>query len=72
MNQLIFITSLILAFGVKTNWSKGASWTAEEQEIIFQKVKYIINHQDDVIDQYFKLHEGYQLPGNGGLKTVSE
>ena len=52
---------LIFAIGIQTCFGKGAPWSSEDQDIIFQKVKFAILNNNKVINQYKTLHPGYTL-----------
>ena len=58
-----YILSLIFVLGIQTCWGKGAPWSAEEQDIIFQKVKFVALNGNKVVNQYKNLHPGYEFNG---------
>ena len=50
---------LIFAIGIQTCLGKGAPWSSEDQDIIFQKVKYVVLNANKVLNQYKNLYPGY-------------
>ena len=54
---------LTLALRSQSIWCKGAPWSTKDQDIIFEKLKYVIENPQDAFRQYCKLHPGYELPG---------
>ena len=50
---------LIFAIGIQTCFGKGAPWSSEDQDIIFQKVKFVVLNRNKVLNQYVSLHPGY-------------
>ena len=50
---------LTFALGIQTCFGKGAPWSSEDQDIIFQKVKFVVLNRNKVLNQYVSLHPGY-------------
>ena len=60
MKHILFL--LILAFGVQSIWGKGAPWSTEDQDIIFEKIKYVIKNPNSAFLNYRRNHPGYEVP----------
>ena len=59
---IIMHINCILIFSlIPTCLGKGAPWSAQDQDIIFQKIKYVSKFGATVFNQYKELHPGYEL-----------